>query len=559
MSGPRNLRLVARKALCAVFLIALLQAAFSPFETLRPQAIGIEFLHANSPTPNKYLPETMGAGVAMIDFDNDGHLDLFFTNGAQVDGSETPSKRQPKYWNRLYRNQGNGKFTDVTELAGLRGLDTGYTMGTAVGDFDNDGWQDLYVTSYGTNTLYRNRGNGTFEDVTSKARVAGAGWSTSAGFFDFNNDGLLDLFVCRYLNWSFAKNIYCGEKAPGPRAYCHPDNFEPVGNLLFRNNGDGTFTDVSSPSGIAAAKGKSLGVAFSDYDGDGFTDIYVANDSVMCFLFRNHGNGRFEESALLTGAGLNEDGAPFAGMGVDFADYNNDGRTDILVTNLSLQMYALFRNRAGSHFDYATGDSGLGKATHLYSGWSTRFIDFNNDGWKDIFAAQGHVLDTIERTSPNLQYRQAPLLLFNRKGTFERVAGGEAFEQRHSGRGAAFGDLDNDGRIDVVVANLGEAPAILHNTTAEGNHWLSLRLVGSAANRDGIGCKVKLTRLSGESQFYEVQTAAGYLSASDRRLLMGVGKDTVIAKIEIHWPGGRLQNLSQVKTDQNLIVEEPKQ
>ena len=558
MSGPRNLWLTARKALrCACVWSALHAAQPPPFEALNPRSIGIGFVHANSPTANKYLPETMGAGVALIDFDNDGNLDLFFTNGARIDGSETPAKQDPKYWNRLYRNNGDGTFTDVTERAGLAGPETGFAMGVAVGDFDNDGWEDLYVTAHGANTLYRNRGNGTFENVTAKAGVAAAGWSSSAGFFDYNNDGFLDLFVCRYLDWSFAKDVYCGEKPPGVRAYCHPDNFQPVANLLFRNNRDGTFTDVSVAAGISAVKGKALGVAFADYDGDGFTDIYVANDSVMGFLFHNLGNGQFKESALLAGAGFNEDGNPFAGMGVDFADYNNDGRPDIFVTNLSNQMYALFRNLGGGHFEYATNESGLGRATLPHSGWSGRFIDFDNDGWKDIFAAQGHVLDTIEHSSPNLRYRQPPLLLRNRKGIFERVTGGDAFNIGRPGRGAAFGDIDNDGKIDAVVSNLGEAPTILRNTTANRHNWLSLRLIGRRANRDGIGCKVKLTRFSGQTQFYEVQTAAGYLSASDRRLLMGLETDTVAAKLEIRWPGGRLQTLSNIKAGQQLIVKEP--
>lgn len=546
-----------RKTLRFVCVALLLNAAQSPpFDVLNPQSIGIDFLHANSPTTKKYLPETMGAGVAFIDFDNDGLLDIFFTNGARINGAATPAKRDPKYWNRLYRNQGNGKFLDVTERAGLAGAETGFAMGVAVGDFDNDGWQDLYVTSYGANTLYRNRGNGTFENVTAKAGVAGSGWSTSAGFIDYDNDGFLDLFVCRYLDWSFAKDVYCGEKAPGVRAYCHPDNFQATTNLLFHNNGDGSFSDVSDSSGISAAKGKSLGVAFADYDGDGFTDIYVANDSVMGFLFRNLGNGRFRESALLAGAGFNEDGNTFAGMGVEFADYDNDGRPDIFVTNLSLQMYALFRNIGGGHFEYATKEAGLARATLPYSGWSTRFIDFDNDGWKDIFAAQGHVMDTIEITSPNLQYRQEPMLLRNRMGAFERVLGSDAFNVKRAGRGAAFGDLDNDGKVDVVVSNLGERPSILRNTTVNRNHWLSLRLIGSHANRDGIGCKVKLTRTSGQVQFYEVQTAGGYLSASDRRLLMGLETDSLIPKLEIHWPGGRLQTLTNVKADQQLVVHE---
>src|SRR6266849_6108724 len=442
-----------------VCAVALLAVQASIFEEIT-QA-GINFRHENSPTANKYLLETMGGGVAVFDFDNDGDLDIFFTNGARIDEpmspGATPDKSDRKYWNRLYRNDGNWKFTDVTEKAGLSGIATGYGMGVAVGDYDNDGYQDLYVTTYGGNILYRNRGDGTFENVTAKAGVAASGWSTSAGFFDFNNDGKLDLFVVRYLDWTFENNIHCGERKPGARAYCHPDNFKGVTNILFRNNGDGTFTDVSQESGIAIATGKGLGVAFADYDGDGWTDIYVANDSVMSFLYRNKGNGTFEEVALTAGAGYNEDGKPFAGMGVDFADYDNDGRPDIFVTNLSQEMYALYKNIGGGSFQYATNRTGVGHATLPYSGWSTKFIDYDNDGWKDIFVAQGHVLDTIGLTAPNLQYLQPPLLLRNTQGSFVRVApdaAGSAFRPGRSSRGAAFGDLDNDGYVDVVVSNI---------------------------------------------------------------------------------------------------------
>jgi hypothetical protein len=527
-------------------------------------ASGIDFRHENSPTGNKYLIETMGGGVALIDYDNDGDLDIFFTNGARLsdpmppDGK--PDRTERRYANRLYRNDGNWKFTDVTAQAGVAGLGHGYGMGVAVGDYDNDGFQDLYVTNYGGNILYRNRGDGTFEDVTAKAGVAASGWSTSAGFLDFNNDGKLDLFVCRYLDWTFEKNIHCGDRKPGGRAYCHPDNFKGVTNLLFRNNGDGTFSDVSKEAGIANPDGKGLGVAFADYDGDGWTDIYVANDSVMCFLYHNKGNGTFEDVALMAGAGYNDDGKPFAGMGVDFADYDNDGLPDIFVTDLSKETYALYRNTGDGHFEYATKQSGVGHATNDFSGWSAKFIDYDNDGWKDIFVAQGHVLDTIELTAPNLKYRQPPLLLRNDKGSFARVpaaAAGSVFRSAASGRGAAFGDLDNDGYVDIVVSNMGQAPVILRNTASRRNHWLRIRLEGARANRDGIGCRVKVTMASGQIQLYEAQTASGYLSASDRRVLIGLGAETVVPKIEVRWPGGRVQTLTRVKADQSLVVREP--
>jgi enediyne biosynthesis protein E4 len=525
---------------------------------------GIHFVHQSSPTSNKYLPETMGGGVAVFDFDNDGDLDVFFTNGAQIDDpmppGKLPQKRDPSYWNRLYSNEGNWKFIDVTERSGLAGMATGYAMGVAVADYDNDGFEDLYLTSLNRNYLYRNRGDGSFEDVTVKAGVAASGWSTSAGFVDYDNDGHLDLFVTRYLDWTFEKNIHCGERAPGARAYCHPDNFKGVTNILFRNNGNGGFTDASQTSGIGRHEGKGLGVAFADYDGDGWTDIYVANDSVMCFLFRNKGDGTFEESALGAGVGYNEDGKPYAGMGVDFADFDNDTLPDILVTNLSLEMYALYRNTRERQFQYATADTGIGHATQAFSGWSTKLIDFDNDGWKDIFVAQGHVLDTIATSAPNLTYLQPPLLLRNEKGRYARVPAlqsGTAFSVPRPGRGAAFGDLDNDGDVDVVISNIGRAPTILRNATGNQNNWLGLRLSGGRSNRDGIGCTVTVTRSQGQTQRYEVQTASGYLSASDRRLLIGLGKDIVVPSVEIRWPGGRVQTLTKIKPNQLLVVKEP--
>ena len=527
-------------------------------------ATGLDFRHENSPTTSKYLLETMGGGVALFDFDNDGDLDIFFTNGAgladPMPAGKKADKTEPRYFNRLYRNDGNWKFTDVTLKAGLSGVGTGYAMGVAVGDFDNDGFPDIYLTNYGANVLYRNRGDGTFEDITARAGVAAGGWSTSAGFFDYNNDGKLDLFVCRYLDWTFENNIPCGERAPGGRAYCHPDNFKGVTNVLYRNNGDGTFTDVSKEAGIADPNGKSLGVAFADYDGDGWTDIYVANDSVMCFLYRNQGNGKFEEVALMAGAGYNEDGKPYAGMGVDFADYDNDGLPDIFVTNLSQETYALYRNMGKGAFQYVTNHSGIGHASRPYSGWSTKFVDYDNDGWKDIFIAQGHVLDTIERTAPNLRYLQPPMLLHNDRGSFTMVptmAAGTAFSAVKAGRGAAFGDLDNDGDIDIVVSNVGGTPTILRNNTGNRNHWLTLRLQGKRANRDGIGSRVKATLASGKSQFFEIQTASGYLSASDRRLTIGLGPEAVLPLLEIRWPGGRVQTLTRVKADRIILVQEP--
>jgi hypothetical protein len=573
----------------AILSSSLLAIAAGGFAALSPdvqftdvtKASGITFTHANSATPSKYLLETMGGGVALFDYDNDGRLDVFFTNGARIADplprNGRPDKSDAAYWNRLYHQRADGTFEDVTEKAGVNGrLQNRYGMGASVGDYDNDGFDDLYVTNYGANTLYRNNGDGTFADVTARAGVAAGGWSASAGFVDYDNDGHLDLFVTRYLNWMFENNRYCGDKKPGFRAYCHPDNFEPIANVLFRNNGDGTFTDVSAPAGIASAPGKGLGIAFADYDDDGWIDVYVANDSVPCFLFRNSGKGSFTEDGLIAGVALNEDGKTFAGMGVDFSDYDNDGRPDVFVTDLSNERYRLFRHNGDGSFRDATHASGVGGATLAFSGWSTRFLDYDNDGWKDIFVAQGHVMDTIEKTSPNLRYLQPPLLLRNHSGRFVRVLAGEAFEKDWAGRGAAFGDLDNDGDVDAVVSNVGQQALVLRNDGGNKNGWLGIQTIGRGAavagsasarprrglggggsNRDGIGARVKVVTASGVTQHATVTTAAGYLSASDGRLIVGLGGDATAALVEIRWPSGRVQRFENVKARQVLVATEP--
>ncbi len=530
--------------------------------TDQTKASGIDFLHQSSATTNKYLIETMGGGVALVDYDNDGRLDVFFTNGAKLEDpmppGKQPDKSDPKYWNRLFHQKPGGVFEDVTEKAGLTGMPQNYYgMGVASGDYDNDGFVDLYVTNYGGNTLYRNKGDGTFDDVTKAAGVGASGWSASAGFFDYDNDGKLDLFVTRYVDWTFQNNRYCGEKKPGFRAYCHPDNFDGVTNILYHNNGDGTFTDVSAKAGIADPNGKGLGVAFADFDADGFIDVYVANDSVQSFLYRNNGNGTFTETGLIAGVGFSEDGKTFAGMGVDFADYDNNGRPDIVVTDLSNERYKLFHQNEDGSFRDVTSASGLGGATLPFSGWSTSLFDYDNDGWKDIFVAQGHVMDTIEKTSPNLRYMQPPLLLRNESGRFVRVIAGEPFQTDWAGRGAAFGDLDNDGDLDIVVSNVGQKAVVLRNEGGNRNHWIELRTVGTKSNRDGIGCRVKAVTASGLTQYFTISTAVGYQSASDKRLIVGLGSDPAAQLIEIRWPSGLMQRFENVKAGQVLTATEP--
>lgn len=493
---------------------------------------GITFKHESSISAEKYLPESMGAGVALIDYDRDGLLDIYFVNGATLPGL---SKADSRFWNRLYRNLGGGKFEDVTVKAGVQGV--GYGMGAAVGDFDNDGYSDLFIANLNRNTLYRNTGKGTFEDVTDRAGLGGGGWSVGAAFVDYDRDGKLDLFVSRYVQFRFDRNPWCGDRKPGYRSYCHPDQFGATTHLLYRNQSDGKFRDVSQEMGIAAAPGKGLGVAVNDVDNDGWPDIAVANDSAPQQLFRNNGGKRFEEVALSKGLAYDEDGRVFAGMGIDFADYDHDGRPDIFINALAQQRYALFRNKP-DYFDYHSGPAGVGAITNLHSGWGARFIDYDNDGWRDLFVAQGHVMDNIELTQPQLRYLEPLLLMRNVGGKFEDVSkrSGAVFEKPLAARGAAFGDLDNDGFADVVISCNNGAPVILRNT-GKGGHWLQLKLTGRRSNRDAIGAKVHVTAAGGLTEHAFVSGAGSYLSASDARLHFGLGTATA-ADVEVTWPTG---------------------
>ena len=524
---------------------------------------GIRFKQESSRTGQKYLPESMGGGVAMFDYDNDGRVDLFFVNGAQIQDpmplGASPDKSDPRFWNRLYRNNGDGTFTDVTEAAGMQGHS--YGMGVAVGDYDNDGNTDLLVTNLGGNILYHNNGNGTFTDVTAKAGVGGSGWCTGACFVDYDRDGRLDLIVTRYVEWDFASNIYCGMHKPGYRAYCHPDQFNAISCLVFHNNGDGTFTDISKKCGIAASPGKSLGIAINDFDRDGWPDIFVANDSVAEQLFRNNHDGTFSEVALDAGVAYDQNGRAFAGMGADFADYDNDGWPDIFVNALANQKYALFRNNKGK-FEDIIDAIGLGAITMSHSGWGTKWIDYDNDGKLDLFVAQGHVMDNIELTEPSLRYLEPPLLLRNTGARFHDVSSqsGPAFQIPVAARGAAFGDLNNDGFIDVAI-NCKDGPAIILCNQGNGNHWLLVNLIGSVSNRDGIGAKLRLVTEDGSEQFAFVSTAGSYLSASDKRVHFGLGSSLEPSKkiklLEISWPSGKLQRLGSIAADQILTVHEP--
>ena len=534
---------------CILSLVFVAAAVSAPvFDVNVPR--GLDFTLQNSPTPQKYLIETMPGGVALLDYNNDGLLDIFLVNGGRITSPmQTPEnfdRHGPRYWNRLYRQNKDGSFTDVTQQAGLANAGDGnYGMGVAVGDYDNDGYPDLYVTSYGKNILYHNNGDGTFTDVTAKAGVAGGGWSVSAGFFDYDNDGKLDLFVTRYMDWDTKHSKDCGGNY---HTYCPPEEFPAITNILYHNNGDGTFTDVSQRSGIAAKKGRALGVAFADYDGDGFTDIFVANDGMQQYLFHNNGNGTFSEVGMEAGTALSQDGRRLSGMGVVFQDYDNDGRPDVIVTELPREIYGVYHNDGDGSFTYRSLETGLGLLSSGSAGWGVGLEDFDNDGWKDLFVAQGHVLDNVEKIDPSLHYLEPPLLAMNHNGRFESTDSGDAIPW--AARGAAFGDLNNDGWQDVVMTTLGGHPQVFMNRGGKA-HWLAITLRGTRSNRDGFGARVQV---NGQTRF--ATSAGSYLSSSDKRLHFGLGSAEK-AKVEIVWPSGIHQTLNDVHADQFLEVREP--
>ena len=500
----------------------------------------------------------MGSGVALFDYDNDGRLDLFLVNGAEINdptpAGAIPKKTGSRYWNRLYHQKLDGTFEDVTDKAGLQGV--GYGMGVAAGDYDNDGYEDLYVTAYGRNQLYHNNGDGTFTDVTDEARVAGAGWSTSAAWVDLDGDGLLDLVVLRYMQWDFS-DIWCGERKEGYRAFCHPDQFQPIAPLVYHNDGNGHFTEITKQAGFSKP-GKGLGIAIADFNGDGHIDVFIANDSIPEFLYRNKGNGTFDEVGLVSGTAVDGNGHAYAGMGVDFADYDNDGQPDLAISDLGYQKYALYRNLGDGTFAYTTDSSGLGQMTFLHSGWGLRLFDYDNDGWKDLFVVQAHVLDTVELSYPQLRYREPMLLARNTGRNFVDVSAesGAVFHEPWASRGMVVGDLNNDGRLDVVVTTNGGPPHILRNETDSNNHWLTLNLVGHKSNRDGIGAAVKIATSRG-TQMATVTTAGSYLSSCDKRVHFGLGSNKKASRVEIRWPSGTVQIILDVSADQILRVDEP--
>jgi hypothetical protein len=534
-------------------------ASHIQFEEIAAKS-GLHYVTATDNTANKNQPQTMVAGVALLDYDGDGFLDVYLVGGASI-----PSlvKDSPVYWNRLFHNNHDGTFTDVTEKAGVSGA--GYGSGVAVGDYDNDGWPDIFLANVTGNQLFHNNGDGTFTEVTEKAGLSGAKlngkkmWSVGAGWFDYNNDGLLDLFVVNYCKWEPNKDPKCMLK-DGVRGFCHPKLYEPLHNTLYRNNGDGTFTDVSDEMGISKSIGKGMGVTFADLDGDGYLSAFVTNDTMPNFLFHNLHGKKFEEIGVLAGVSYSGDGEALSSMGDDFRDVNNDGFPDIWYTAVDREEFPLMINTGKGDFMDQTVGTGLAKTTDM-SGWGNGIYDLDNDGWKDLFVARANVMDNISELNPARRYPEQNSIFRNiGNGKFVDVSAtaGADFQKEAAHRGVAFGDLDNDGRIDMVVSVLNGPAELFRNISETGNHWILLKLVGTTSNRMGIGAQIKLTAGDGSSQWNEVTTAVGYASSSDPRVHFGLGKNKTIKEIDIRWPSGIRQVLHDVDVDRIVQIEEPK-
>jgi hypothetical protein len=524
----------------------------------KADAYGIDFRHRANHTSMSYPVEVMGSGVALFDYDNDGRLDMFFVNGASFPdpnpGKQTPRKTGPEYWNRLYHQKADGTFEDVTVKAGLAGED--YGMGVAVGDYDNDGYEDLFVAGFPHNHLYHNNGNGTFTDVTAEAGVGGDGWATSAIWVDLDQDGFLDLVVLRYFEWNF-DDKFC-PTPDGKRSYCDPKIFPAIAPLVYHNDGHGHFEEVGKKLGLAKP-GKGLGVAIADYNRDGKIDLFVANDGMDEFLYRNKGNGTFEETGLSANVATDDNGRNFAGMGVVFQDLNNDGLPDIVIGDLALQTYALYLNRGDGSFDYASAETGLTRSTMAHSGWGIQAIDADNHGWKDLIAARGHVNVDIEKDNPQLRYLEPPVLLRNTGHGFQDVSAclGEISAVPFAGRGLATGDLDNDGLVDAVISSNDGRAYVLHNETKTTHHWITIQLVGGPSNRDGIGAEVRMT--TGKTvQSATVTTGGSYESSSDKRVHFGLGNEVTAGAVEIRWPSGAKETIHLPTLDRFYTVTEGK-
>ena len=526
------------------------------FEETPAAGSGITWVHDNAMSPERWLPETMGPGVAFFDFDNDGWIDIFMVNSGVADfyQPKTPLK------NALYRNNRDGTFTDVTDRAGVAGGKE-FGMGCAIADYDNDGYQDILVTAYGRCTLYHNDGDGTFSDVTDKAGLAAPGWTTSAVWFDYDNDGRLDLFLCSFVQYSVNSDIFCGDNKLGKRFYCIPRVFKPTPSLLFHNNGDGTFTEVSKGTDIQRALGKALGVVATDINNDGLMDLFVANDTVQNFLFVNRGKGKWEEIGLPAEVAFSANGTPRSGMGVDAADIDGDGLQDLFVANVDQEMFSLYKNNGDEFFSDVAAFHGISQATRLLSGWGLKFFDYDNDGLLDLFLANGHPDDMIEQYSQQVRYKM-PLLLFRNDGKRMSNVNKEAgpiFQRPMPARGLAVGDYNNDGRVDVLIGNNGEAPVLLKNNAGAGNHWVGLLLQGTGCNRDALGAVISWS--AGGTERRRLKTSGGsYLSSHDMREVLGIGQAAKLDWLEITWPqpSGRVERFTDVPIDRYVTIVEGK-
>jgi hypothetical protein len=520
------------------------------FEEIPSAVSGVHWVHTAGLSRMKYLPETSGAGVAFLDYDNDGWMDIYLVNSGKCDFYNPPKPIR----NALYRNNRDGSFTDVTDKAGVAG--GGYGMGVAVGDYNNDGLPDLYITNYGRNILYRNNGDGTFADVTEKAGVGVTGWSTSAVWFDYDNDGRLDLFVCQFCE--FDKSLSCPVDPDGTRHYCIPRPFKPRPSWLFHNNGDGTFTDVSKQTGIAGSLGKAWGAVAADFDNDGRMDLFVSNDTVGNFLFMNRG-GKFEDTGLLSNVAYSATGGARSGMGVDAVDFNQDGWMDIFVGNINEELFSLYRNNRDGTFEDVATPMGIGKFTRWLSGWGLKFFDYDNDGDEDLILANGFPDDMVDRESHYVTYDE-PLLLFHREGAAFRNAsaeGGTAFQRKFAARGLATGDFNNDGLVDVLIGVNDAAPLLLKNKSATANHWLGIKLNGRKCNADAIGARV--TWQAGDLIRHRMKTGGGsFLSSHDPRMVLGIGARSKMDWVEVQWPqpSGAVERFTNLPTDCYITLTE---
>lgn len=554
----RLMLLSAFLLLCAVLAIPQAHTQTSSaitFTEVPAKSSGINWVHDNGRSPERHLPETCGGGGLFFDFDNDGWLDIYLVNSGPADFYK-PAK---PIRNALYRNNHDGTFTDVAEKAGVGcGQDGDFGMGAAAADFNGDGWQDLYVTNYGRNRLFQNNGNGTFTDITDKAGVAAPNWSTCATWFDYDNDNKLDLFVSSFVQYSASGSIFCGDNKQGRRYYCIPRVFKPRPSFLFHNEGNGKFADVSKTSGIANSLGKSFGAIATDINNDGLMDLFVANDTVANHLFVNKGGGKFEEIGLASGVGYSDAGSPRSGMGVDAADFDGDGWQDLFVANIDQELFSLYRNQKDLSFLDEAGE--IGSATRLLSGWGLKFFDYDNDGDPDLFLANGHPDDMVESQASRVKYKE-PLVLFeNVNGKYKNVSAqsGEVFKKDFPARGASFGDYDNDGDIDILVINNGDAPLLIRNESsaqAGRNNWLGLQLVATKSNPMAVGAIITWT--AGGMKRSRLKTSGGsYLSSHDPREILGIGKADKIESLEIKWPSGKVDKLSNLPINQYLKIVE---